>query len=70
MLGSHALDGICDQLAGAFFAFFACFGFDLAIDAGHIGASFLFNRSEQFIFGFVLGQLRDLFQLFHLRSRP
>ena len=66
MLGGHALDGIGDQLAGALLAFLAGLGLDLAIDAGHIGARFLFDCRHQFLLGVLRGELGDLLQLRHL----
>ncbi len=67
MLGGHPLDSVRDQFAGPFFAFFARLRFDLAVDAGHVGAGFLLDGGEQVLSGLILGHLRDLFQALHLR---
>ena len=62
VLGGDALDGVGNQLAGALLAFFAGFGLDLAVDAGHVGTGFLFHGGQQLLLGLILRKLRDLLQ--------
>ncbi len=62
----HPLDGIGDQFAGPFFAFFAGFRFDLADDAGHIVAGVLLHFSQQNAAGFFGAQIGHTLQFFHL----
>jgi hypothetical protein len=66
MLGSHPLDGIRDQLAGALFALLAGLCFDLPDDAGHIAACLFLHFVKENLAGLVAGQLRHLLKLEHL----
>ncbi len=66
MLGGNPLDGIRDQLAGALFTLLTRLRFDLADDARHVAAGFLFHGGKEFFPGIVGGHLRDEFQLLDL----
>ncbi len=62
-VGSDALNGISDQLAGFFHAGFGGFDLMLADDARHVSAGFLFNFFKQERAGFITGHRRNTLQL-------
>jgi hypothetical protein len=66
MFRGDALNGIRDEFAGALLTFFARFGFDLADDARHVAACFLFNSGKEVFARIVWCHLRDLFEALHL----